>query len=260
MYSYGNGDLDSQVQRLFANVDYQLEQWNKKYGSKNFCVAPDEAHSVERNTHASDATPQLNADRKCLGCMQRTAAPSSTHNYNGENQNYKTPTSYSNEEAGVDVSALAARVSLLEERLRVADNERVDLRNRLDAAQRQISDLLEAYKALQNEQFASRMQTLSQPQYDDAQETKRGDRSRLTDDTVTPTRNFSSVMHSGSSNLTSTEFVSPHAVSRALESHVSGEALGAEMWTRTPSQKSSAQERKMLLEQLARRLSAPSSS
>ncbi|EKF37831.1 hypothetical protein MOQ_001969 [Trypanosoma cruzi marinkellei] len=257
MYSYGNGDLDSQVQRLFANVDYQLEQWNKKYGSRNFCVAPDETHSVERNTHSSDVASQLNADRKCLGCMRSTAAPSSTRNGNGENKNYKTPTSYSNEEAGVDVSALAARVSLLEERLRVADEDRVDLRNRLDTARRQISDLFEAHKTLQNERFAFGMQTLSQPQCDDAQETKRGDHSRPMDDTVTPTRHFSSVTYSGPSNLTSTEFVSPHAVSSVLESHVSDEASGTEMWDKKPLRNSSAQERKKLLEQLARRLSAP---
>ncbi|RNE99548.1 uncharacterized protein Tco025E_08987 [Trypanosoma conorhini] len=259
MYSYSSGDalFDAQAERLFADIDKQLDRWNNKYGPRNLCAAPEKLQSVGRNTHADEAAACRNTNSKSLGRKQRSAASSPTHHggsSNSSSRDESIPTSYLNEELKLEVSALVARVSLLEGQLQVAESERAVLRNRLDAAQQQMSELIEAHKSLQNECIAFRTQALSSPPRDAAQE-------RARDETTHPSAGHSAHNRCGSSGtcsgpltVASTELVSPHAVTTVLGPNFSGEASDAGLGATTALRKSSAQERKMALEQLARRL------
>ncbi|ESL06669.1 hypothetical protein TRSC58_05654 [Trypanosoma rangeli SC58] len=267
-HSYGDGLFDARAERLFADIDKQLNRWNNKYGSKNLHAALENSRSIGRNTHAAEAAVCPNTKCKSLWRNQRAAESSSTHTNGSSNSNSScscgcndsTPNSHSTEELKREVSALGARVNDLEGQLRVADSERTALLKRLEFTQQQMLKLFDAHMTLQSEWVAFRTQTLSLSPCDEAQEMIRGENSYLAAEHLTPTRYCSGDTCLGSSSVASTELVPLHAVATVPGPNVDDKALGAGLRPTAPLQKSTAQERKMVLEQLALRLYAPAPS
>ncbi|RNF01271.1 hypothetical protein TraAM80_07124 [Trypanosoma rangeli] len=262
-YSYGDGLFDAQAERLFAEIDKQLNKWNNKYGPKKLHATLENSRSIGRNTHAAEATVCPNTKCKSLGCNQRAAESSSTHTDGSSNSscscgsNDSTSNNHLTEELKREISVLGARVSVLEEQLRAADSERTALIKRLEFTEQQMLKLFDAHTTLQSEWVTFRTHTLSSSPCDEAQEMIRGGNSYLAAEHLTPTRYCSSDTCLGSSTVASTELVPLHAGTTVSGSNVNGKTLDAEPGPMAPRQKSTAQKRKMVLEQLAQRLYVP---
>ncbi|KAH9579926.1 hypothetical protein LSM04_004462 [Trypanosoma melophagium] len=267
MYSYVNGNTihDIQAQRLFTRIDEQLERWNKKYGSITQPTRPEATSvSVKEKLVSGETGNSLNVN------SGNNSATANTTTIQGQFSTTPT-TTISNSEDKLTSSELLSRIAVLEKQLRSADDDRLNLRQLLSKTERKLSEVLNAQKALQNEwlTFREEMLRLSRKSNEDeitvsaSASNRESDKYHSTHFVHSHQSNnnnstSSNSTFSGPPTVTSTELANTQGVSSSIGFRMN-EGVPSAMLLMTTSSLGiePAQQRRMVLEHLVRRLSVP---
>ncbi|ORC90859.1 uncharacterized protein TM35_000072830 [Trypanosoma theileri] len=275
MFSYVNGNTiqDIQAQQLLTRIDEQLERWNKKYGSITQPTRPETFVSREawNSSNVNSATTLYGESTHTTNNTNNTPTATTTAAAAAAVESISVP----NNEEKLTSSVLLTRIDGLEKQLRAAEEDRVNLRQLLSATERRLSEVLTAQKTLQNEWISFREEfltfyrrnnednttistTASNIESDRYHGTHFVQRQNNNNNNNNNNSNNSSSTFSGPPTVTSTELANTQGVSSSI-SFLRNEGTPGGMPLRNASALGiePAQQRRMVLEQLAHRLSIP---